>query len=164
MTDARSADDLDPGALETDDVNIRTLRESDLEAIIRIDAVASGLPRRDFFTTKVRRSLQDSSVHLSMVAEVDDHVVGFVTVIFHQGEFGRPEPIAVLDAIGVHPEYRHRHVGRALLRQLEMNLAALRVDELRTEVAWDDLDMLGFMARAGFRPAPRLCLAKQLGR
>lgn len=156
--------DLEPGVLETDEIQIRTLRENDLEAIIRIDAAASGFARRDFFATKVRRSLQDSSMHLSLVAEVDEMVVGFVTVIFHQGEFGRPEPVAILDAIGVHPEYRHRHVGKAMLRQLEMNLAALRVDELRTEVDWDDVDMLGFMARAGFRPAPRLCLAKKLGR
>jgi hypothetical protein len=31
----------------------------------------------------------------------------------YYGEFGLPEPVAIVDSIGVHPELKGRHVGRA---------------------------------------------------
>ncbi|MBZ5550957.1 MAG: hypothetical protein LAO22_23880, partial [Acidobacteriia bacterium] len=45
-----------------------------------------------------------------------------------------------------------------LLEQLRVNLAALRVTILRTEVSWDDFDLLAFFKHEGFAPARRLCL------
>ena len=155
-------DSLAPGELETDEVHVRTLRAADLEAVIRIDAHHTGITRREFYKMRLDRTLEDSSVHLSVVAEADDMVVGFAMVSFFHGEFGQPEPSAVLDAIGVHPEYAGKHVGRALLRQLTMNLRALHVDVLRTEVAWDEFDLLEFLARSGFRPAARVSLEQRL--
>ena len=44
------------------------------------------------------------------------------------------------------------------MRQLRLNLGALRISTLRTEVAWDDLELLAFLKREGFVPASRLCL------
>ena len=51
-----------------------------------------------------------------------------------------------------------RGVGRALLAQLRQNLGALRIGTLRTEVEWDDADLMNFFRREGFRPASRMCL------
>ena len=48
--------------------------------------------------------------------------------------------------------------GKALLRQLRHNLGALRIGTIRTEVAWDDLELLAFLKTEGFTPADRLCL------
>jgi hypothetical protein len=39
-----------------------------------------------------------------------------------------------------------------------MNLAALGIPVLRTDVAWDQWAMLAFFRKEGFLPAPRLCL------
>ncbi len=154
--------DLDPGQLDTDDVLIRSLAMSDLDAVVGIDEAWSGEARREFYRIRIQRSLEESSIHLSLAAEIADEVVGFVTVTFFQGEFGRPERAAVLDAIGVHPDHRGQQVAKALIRQLEMNLRALRVEEIRTQVDWDLFPLLGFLAHAGFKPAPRLCLQKSL--
>ena len=68
------------------------------------------------------------------------------------------EPVAVLDTIGVHPGFRGLGVGRALLAQLRTNLVGLNVGTLRTEVAWEDQEILAFFHHEGFRPAERLCL------
>ena len=154
--------DLDAGDFQSEDVLIRNLSPGDLDAVVDVDAKHSGLPRPDFFRARIERSQQESSIHLSLAAEVDEHVVGFVTVTFYQGEFGLPDRSAVVDAIGVHPEYAHHGVGRALLEQLEMNLRALHVDYLRTEASWDDFSMLGFFSARGFSPAPRISLQKSL--
>ncbi len=154
--------DLATGELETDRIPVRRLASEDLDAVVRIDAAATGIQRREFYRAKLARALEDSSVQLSLVAELDGMPVGFLIVTFYYGEFGQPETIAVIEAFGVHPEYRGRHVARALMRQLEMNLGALGVETVRTEVGWDQLELLGFLAHFGYQPAPRFCLQKKL--
>ena len=64
------------------------------------------------------------AVRLSLVARVDGIAAGFVTARADFGDYGRVEPVAVLDTIGVDPDYAHRGVGHALLSQLFANLNA----------------------------------------
>ena len=161
MTDI-DADELAAGELEIDRVPIRRLELEDLDAVVKIDEASTGIRRQDFYRAKLARALEDSSVQLSLAAELDDMVVGFLVVTFYYGEFGLPETVAVIEAIGVHPEYRGRQVARALMRQLEMNLGALGVETVRTEVSWDQLELVQFLAHFGFGPAPRFCLQKKL--
>ncbi len=151
-----------PGALPTDSVLVRGLAREDLSAVLRIDRAATGRTREEYYRVKLERTLSEPKLSVSLVAELDDHVVGFVFAGVYYGEFGRPEPIAVLDAIGVDPGYRNRSVGSALLRQLEMNLRALCVERIETQVEWTDRALLAFLAERGFAPAPRLCLALRL--
>ncbi len=161
MTDI-DVDEPAAGELETDRIPIRRLEMGDLEAVVKIDASSTGTRREDFYRAKLARALEDSSVQLSLAAELDDMTVGFLIVTFYYGEFGLPETIAVIEAIGVHPEYRGQQVARALMRQLEMNLGALGVETVRTEVSWDQLELVLFLAHFGFEPAPRFCLQKKL--
>jgi hypothetical protein len=44
------------------------------------------------------------------------------------------------------------------MEQLLVNLAGLGVGALRTEVAWEDVRLLDFFHRQGFKPAARLSL------
>jgi ribosomal protein S18 acetylase RimI-like enzyme len=53
---------------------------------------------------------------------------------------------------------RGKNVGKALMRQLRLNLGALRITTLRTEVSWDDFGLLGFFRSQGFKPSARICL------
>jgi ribosomal protein S18 acetylase RimI-like enzyme len=72
------------------------------------------------------------------------------------------EPGATIDAIGVDPEWRRRKVGDALMRQLTTNLGALGVTSLRSEVRWDNFDLLAFFRKQGFTPGHRLCVERPL--
>jgi len=148
----------EPGILETDSIPVRLMNEHDLEAIVAIDAVASGRRRPRYFELMLERVVRQAALQVSLAAEVDGHVVGFVIASLYYGEYGVSEPTASLDAIGVNPANRGQHVGKALLRQLRLNLSALRVTTLRTEVWWDDFDLLAFFKKEGFAPAQRLCL------
>lgn len=154
--------DLEPGALETDAVLVRALEERDLEPIIRIDELAMGRRRAEYFRDRVRGALHEHALKMSLAAELDAHVVGFLLGSVFYGEFGRAEPIATLDAVGVHPEYRSRHVGRALLRQFTGNAHALGVSDVRTEVNWNDFVLLEFLHRNGFAPSGRLVLERKI--
>ena len=151
-----------PGVLDTDEVLVRELRVSDLDAITRIDEKNYGRPRRKYFEVKIDSVLHDTGVKISLVAEMQGAVVGFLMGSVYYGEFGRPEPSATIDTIDVHPDFRGRNVGKALMRQLVMNMRALGIESLETQVAWDDWALLKFLAREGFEPAPRLCLHRRL--
>ena len=127
-----------------DDLQIRNLRMGDHEAIVRIDARIVGRRREEFFRVKLRQAAADTGVAVSLVAEIDGLVAGFVLARVYYGEFGIAEPVAVLDVFGVHPDFRGRHVGAALVDQLRTNLLGLGISHLQTEVAWDSPDLITF--------------------
>ena len=78
------------------------------------------------------------------------------------GDFGRAEPAAVIDTVGVDPLRPRQGIGRALLSQLFVNLRGLQVERVETVVAADKFDLLGFFYAAGMRPAERLAFVKKL--
>ena len=143
---------------EVEQVSVRTMRESDLPEIVKIDCLAFGRPRPHFFEVLLLRSIKVTGLQISLVAEIEGRVVGYLVASLYYGEYGIAEPTASIDAIGVEPEVRRKRVGHALMRQFQSNVAAVGVSKLRTEVEWDDFDLLGFFAREGFAPAKRLCL------
>ena len=152
----------DDGTLATDDVLVRDLREGDLAAIVKIDHLSTGGVRHEYYSAKVSSAVNEPRLRTSLVAEIDGNVVGFLLARVFYGEFGHAEPTAVIDSVGVDPKFRGKHVGQALLRQLLMNLQALMVERVETQVDWDQFDLLGFLARNGFRPAARMCLERRL--
>ncbi len=147
-----------------DQVLVRNLRSEDHEAVVAIDARAVGRRRDEFFRLKLRQALTDTGIAVSLAAELDGIVAGFLLARLYYGEFGVTERVAVLDVLGVHPDFRGRHVGAALVDQLRTNLLALGIRTLQTEVSWDSFDLLAFFRHEGFRPAPRLCLDLDLER
>jgi predicted N-acetyltransferase YhbS len=157
-----SQPELSDGTTATDRVTVRELRTADLPAIIRIDRASTGQVRREYYEAKIRVAVAEPKLRTSLVAELDDHVVGFLIARLWYGEFGRAEPVAVLDSIGVDPDYRGRLVATALLRQLVMNLDALHVERIETQVGGAQPELLAFLARSGFRPAARVCLERVL--
>jgi GNAT superfamily N-acetyltransferase len=146
--------------LARDEIPVRSMRESDLLAIIAIDRRLTGRRRSEYFKGKLAEALFESDVRLSLVAERDGRPVGFIMARVDFGEFGCFEPIAVMDTIGVDPEYRKQGVGRAMLSQLLINLSALRIERVRTEIDWRDRDLLAFLGHCGFTPSQELCFGR----
>ena len=146
----------DVGELARDRIPVRSLREADLKALIAIDRRITGRDRSAYFERKLAEALHESDVRVSLVAELDGRPVGFIMARVDLGEFGRIEAAAVLDTIGVDPDYAGRGVGRALLSQLLANLATLRVDKVLTEVDWGDRELMAYLDRCGFKPSGRL--------
>lgn len=145
-------------SLEHDPIVVRNLRPEDLEAVIRLDAKHQGRSRGEYFRLKLRQNLEETGLKVSLAAEIDGCFAGFLLARVYYGEFGLPEPAAVLDTLGVDPAFSGRGAGRALIQHLRMHLAGLGVPRLQTEVSWDAPALLAFFQRQGFRPAERLCL------
>jgi predicted N-acetyltransferase YhbS len=150
-------------ALARDRCDVRVLAPGDLGDIVRIDRQITGRERRAYIARLVEEALEDSAVRVSLTARVDGIVAGFVMARTDFGDFGRPEPVAVLDTIGVDPDYAHHYVGAALLSQLFVNLEALRIERVETLVGQSDFGLLGFLYKVGFGPSERLGFVKPVG-
>lgn len=146
------------GVLESDEIVVRQLRPGDLEAVISLDARNVGRRRDEYFALKLKQALSDTGIQISLGAELERFFVGFLLARVYYGEFGSLERVAVLDTMGVHPDFQRRGVGSALIDQLRTNLLGLGIPTLSTEVGWNNPNMLVFFQREGFHPAPRLCL------
>lgn len=147
----------DFGPLARDRIPVRSMAEGDLRALVGIDRRIMARDRAAYFQRKLTEALTESDVRISLVAELDGVPVGFIMARVDLGEFGRVETTAVIDTIGVDPDHRMRGVGRALLSQLLVNLGTLRVEQVRTEVDWQDHELLAYLGRNGFHPSQRLC-------
>jgi GNAT superfamily N-acetyltransferase len=149
--------------LARDNADVRAMGRDDLTEIVRIDRDITGRDRHDYMKHKLNETMVDSAIRVSLAARLDGAIVGFLMARADLGDFGRTEPVAVMDTIGVDPGYAHRGVGRALVSQLFANLGALRIERVETVVAPRDFGLLGFLYDVGFTPSQRLPFVRRLG-
>jgi predicted N-acetyltransferase YhbS len=157
---APQANDYEQLARDTTDVRLLTAK--DLDDVVRIDRHITGRDRRAYVQHALDEALRETGVRISLAARMDGIMAGYVMARADLGDFGRTEPVAVIDTLGVAPEYAHRGVGHALMQQLFLNLNALRIERVETVVAVQALPLLGFFVDAGFMPAQRLAFVKHL--
>ena len=158
------AGEVDFGAPEANDferiargqAEVRAMTPADLAQIVRIDRSITHRDRRGYIARRLDEAMCDSALRVSLAARIDGAIVGYLMAHADLGDFGRTEPVAVIDTLGVDPEYAHRGVGQSLLAQLFANLGALHIERVETLVAWGDQALLGFFHRAGLKPAQRL--------
>jgi len=149
-------------ALARDRIDVRSLAPEDVDGMARIDSTITGRDRRAYFARQLSEVLQDSAIRVSLVAHCDGSVTGYLTAKVDFGDFGRTEPVAVIDTIGVDPDFGGSGIGSALLSQLCVNLEALQVERVETVIAREHIDLLAFFYNAGFAPSERLGFVKHL--
>ena len=152
----------DSAVLARDELQTNIFSKEDLDGAARIDRRLTGRDRRGYLCRTFGEALADSAVRISLAARVDGGVAGYLMARVDYGDFGRLEPAAVIDTVGVDPLRARQGIGRGLLSQLFVNLRGLGVERVETVVAPDALDLLGFFVRAGFRPSERLSFLKRL--
>jgi GNAT superfamily N-acetyltransferase len=148
--------------LARDSADVHSMTPADLGDIVRIDRGITGRDRSEYLQARLAEATDDSSLRVSLAARRDGANVGYLMARVDRGDFGRTEPVAVIDTVGVDPEYARRGVGRALLSQLFANLGALRVERVETVIPQGDLDLRGFLFAVGFAPSQRLPFVRRL--
>ncbi len=152
----------DSEVLARDALHLKIFSTEDLDGAARIDRRHTGRDRRGYLCRTLREALADSALRISLAARMDGGVAGYLMARLDYGDFGRVEPAAVIDTVGVDPMRERQGIGRALLSQLFVNLRGLGVERVETAVAPGRADLLGFFCGAGFRPSERLSFLKAL--
>ncbi|MBT3702786.1 MAG: GNAT family N-acetyltransferase [Alphaproteobacteria bacterium] len=154
--------DANGGTLARDRVYVRLMTADDAKSISSIDRAITGDDRSTYLQSAMKEALDESAIRVSLVAETDGFVSGFVMARMDFGDFGETEPYAVIDTIGVAPNQGHHGIASALISQLLMNLSGLQVDHVRTEVRRENFDLLAFLYRHGFGPSDQLALERKV--
>jgi len=130
-------------------MKIRPLKKKDIETIVEIDEKVLGENRRDYWRRKFSL-MNDKATKISLVAEMEGKVVGFILGDVSGWEFGVPDTIGWIDTIGIDPVYQKRGLATALANEVIKNLKAIGVRAVYTLVSWNYWDLLQFFHAMGF--------------
>ena len=135
-----------------ENVKIRILKREDLVAIVEIDEKILGENRRNYWERKLEKLelMNNKASQISLVAEVEGKVVGFILGDISGWEFGVPDTIGWIDTIGVEPVYQKKGLATALAHELIEKLKTIGVKTIYTLVSWNDWDLLQFFHAMGF--------------
>jgi predicted N-acetyltransferase YhbS len=135
-------------------LSIRVMKREDIEDIIRIDEQYVGYRREEYYKRKLEEVLDPKyRVVMSLVAEYDGKVIGFIMGSLFSGEFGIPENIASITTIGVDKSYTKHGVGKELLGQFITNAKAAGVERIYTRVEWSNCPLIKFFSASKFTPS-----------
>jgi predicted N-acetyltransferase YhbS len=132
-----------------ENMKIRPLEKEDMEAIVEIDERVLGENRRSYWERKLEL-MNNKASQVSLVAEMEGKVVGFILGDVSGWEFGVPDTIGWIDTIGIDPVYQKRGLATALANEVIKNLKAIGVRAVYTLVSWNDWDLLQFFHAMGF--------------
>jgi predicted N-acetyltransferase YhbS len=134
---------------------VRVMKKEDMPSMVEIDGMASGSPRSEYLQYKMRAALdQELGMVISLVAEMDKKIVGFLMGEMYRGEFGILENIATVDTIGVHPDFQNAGIGRQLIEEFVSHTKKAGANRVRTMVDWSQQwDLMGYFRASGFSPA-----------
>ena len=147
--------------MERESVKIRSLDYKDIDEIVEIERLILGKNRRKYWLMKIDL-LEERSPMTSLVAEVEGKVVGFIIAEVAGWEYGVPDTVALIETIGVHPDYQKKGIATSLLRRLIDNLRKIGINTVYTFVEWRSWDLLRFFAKMGFEKGEMIHLILRL--
>lgn len=140
------------------DITIRPVEATDLEDIVRIDEKLTGQTRKDYWQTRLEIAALRPP-WMSLVAETDGRLVGFLFGWVGESEFGIAGGTGWIDLIGIDPRYRSLGVGRALVERFVASGRELRaIQKVATLIDLTQEGVRDFFVHLGFRHGPMIQL------
>jgi GNAT superfamily N-acetyltransferase len=141
-------------------ISVRPLESSDLGTLVAIDEKLSGQTRKDYWHTRLDVAALRPP-WMSLAAEMDGRVVGFLFGWVGESEFGIAERTGWIDLIGVDPGFRGLGVGQTLVARFVQSGRELRaIGKIATLIDLGQADIREFFTRLGFQHGPMIQLEK----
>ncbi len=144
------------------DVSVRAIEPSDLPALMQIDEKLSSQTRKEYWD----RRLEMAALRppwMSLVAETDGRIAGFLFGWVAESEFGMSQPTAWVDLIGVDPPYRGRGIAHALIDRFVRSAEQLRgIQKVATLIDLAQADVREFFLRQGFHHGPMIQMERDV--
>ena len=143
-------------------VDIREMQRSDLSSIVEIEDRVTGVARQTYWEKRIEISEAIRPHWTSLVAELDNRVVGFLFGRAGELEFGLPGTVAWIETIGVDPAYRRRRVAEALVEQFASSAEDHGIKTIFTLINTNQDELQHFFSRIGFVHGKMLHYQKDL--
>jgi ribosomal protein S18 acetylase RimI-like enzyme len=144
-------------------IKIRLMKAEDFDAVVGIDGKVLKTSRPEYYEMKFEKLFKSKDyLPVSLVAEEDGNVVGFVMGEIYMGEYGIFQEEATLDTIGVDPDYQHKGIGEQLINEFMDHLRKVGVQKINTLVAWNDSKLIHFFSANQFGPSKTINLERNL--
>lgn len=145
------------------DLYVRNMEKGDLPAIVDMEEKQTGLARPHYWEKRIELSEAIRPHWASLVAEIDNRVVGFVLGRAGELEFGLPGTVAWIEIIGVDPAHRRRGVAQALVEKFGESAEDHGIRTIFTLVTSNQTEMQHFFSRLGFVHGKMIHYQKELG-
>ncbi len=144
------------------DVSVRAIEPSDLPALMRIDEKLSSQTRKEYWDRRIEMAALRPP-WMSLVAETDGRIAGFLFGWVAESEFGMSRPTAWVDMIGVDPPYRGRGIAHALIDRFVRSAEQLRaIQKVATLIDLTQADVREFFLRQGFHHGPMIQMERDV--
>ena len=144
------------------EIYVRNLEKRDLAAIVSMEERQTGVARPAYWEKRIEISEAIRSHWASLVAELDNRVVGFLLGRAGELEFGLPGTVAWIEIIGVDPAYRRRGIAQKLVEQFAESAEDHGIKTIFTLVNSSQREIQQFFSRLGFAHGKMLHYQKDL--
>ena len=131
-------------------IQIRSLEKGDLAAIVNMEERQTGIARPKYWEERLEISEAIRPHWASLVAELDNRVVGFILGRAGEHEFGLPGTVAWVEMLGVDPAYRRRGVAEELMEQFTESAEDHGIKTIFTLIDPNRSDLQHFFSKLGF--------------
>ena len=145
------------------DIEVRNLEKRDLAAIVSMEERQTGVARPRYWEQRIEMSEAIRPHWTSLVAEIDNRVIGFILGRSGELEFGLPGTVAWIEIIGVDPAYRRRGVAQALVEKFAESAEDHGVRTIFTLITANQSELQHFFSSLGFVHGKMLHYQKEIG-
>jgi ribosomal protein S18 acetylase RimI-like enzyme len=145
-------------------INIRPATNSDIAAIVALDAEITGTEKTAYWADILERFAAGGLLkqrYFLVATSAKDDLAGFIVGEIRAWEFGSP-PCGWVLAMSVSPQQRERGIGALLLDELCAQIRETGVTTIRTMVLVNDKVNLSFFRGEGLAAGPYIELEKRL--
>ncbi len=149
------------------DINIRRVRESDLEHVVALDQRVTGLAKPDYwhdiFERYTRRRIKERFFLIAepVRGETDFPLLGFIVGEVRAWEFGS-RPCGWIFAFSVEPDTRQQGIGERLFEAISDEFRSIGIGTMRTMVERRNQLHMAFFRSEGMVAGPYIQLEKDL--
>ncbi|TET70646.1 MAG: GNAT family N-acetyltransferase [Candidatus Aminicenantes bacterium] len=149
-------------------VKIRPLSLDNIKDIVRIEKRIEGKlgiineERMEYLKEATRYNIERSDPMMSLGAELDENIVGFIIGEIRIWEFGIGEKTGWIRILGVDPDFQRRGIGRKLGEALLEHFERRGIKRVRTMAEWYTGDLISFFRSLGFNMLNMIPLEKEL--
>jgi len=149
-------------------VKIQPLSLDNIKDIVRIEKRIErklGIineERMEYLKEATRYNIERSDPMMSLGAELDGNIVGFIIGEIRIWEFGIAEKTGWIRILGVDPDFQRRGIGRKLGEALLEHFKRRGIKRIRTMAEWYTGDLISFFKSLGFNMLNMIPLEKEL--